>query len=196
MARDIQRLYWDSKGNIIPFERILGDKAGRYVNTNTGEVISRRQGEKLVKPQQLAVREKRYKERKQLRRTNVGRIKIERQTEDDNKRYWRQRWAEQYAVKNGITDVEALELSKKPGSRFNKLYAAAESEGFDGGDGSAWDYLTWEAGAKGGSEDADERSKYIAVLSWYMSNKGMASEGWVDRSSKGRFTYPASIERR
>lgn len=161
--------------------------AQRYLNTDTGETISRRQRDKLERPQALTQRESVYRLEKQerVRRTSF----IERATLSENKRYWMQRYAEQAAVRRGTDDRTQLAIARQPGSEFNRLWAKAEAQGFEGGAGTAWDALTWRAGAKGGAENEHERSKYLAVIAWYMRNDNAGSERWVARGNRGRFDW-------
>ena len=173
----------------MAFQRLPGS-AQRYVNTETGETISRRQYEKQFRPEQIQQRETLYQLEKQERRRATEFIRRESPTRlSENKRYWLQRYSEQMAVKRGITDTEARRIAQQPGSEFNKLWAQAERQGFEGGNGSAWDALTWRAGAKGGAENEHERSKYLAVIAWYMRNTQVGSEKWVARGDAGRFTW-------
>lgn len=164
----------------------------RYVDTDTGETISRRQYEKQQFPGRVEAREARYRsgleERRQTRETIIEEIGAEQYNQ--NKRYWLQRFSEQYAGRRGMTDREAREIQRQPGSEFNRLWARAEAQGFDGGQFSAWDALTWAAGARGGAENEHERSKYLAVIAWYMNNDEMAEQAWLEKDDDGRFTWP------
>lgn len=171
----------------MAFIRLPGT-AQRYADTETGETISRRQYEKIARPTQIAAREQRYRVEVQERRAAISFIPRTRM--DENKAYWRQRYAEQYAVRHNIDDREAKRITFQPGSEFNRLWAQAERQGFDGGEGSAWDALAYRAGAKGGAENEAERSKYLAVIAWYMRNDYVGAERWVDRGAKGQFDWP------
>jgi hypothetical protein len=150
--------------------------------------MSRRQAEKRTRPVEIAAREERYMVSKRERREATGFIK--RDTLTENKRYWLQRYAEQWAVRHGTTDVLARRRALLPGSEFNRLWAASERQGFQGGTGSAWDAMAWTAGAKGGAADESERNKYLAVIAWYMRNDEIGEERWVDRNARGQFDWP------
>ena len=146
--------------------RIPGS-AQRYVDTATGETVSRRQAEKQIRPAELAAREYRYRERVQERRAESRHIRPEVQRE--NKRYWMQRYAEQYAVRHpGMTDREALEIAKKPGSEFNRLWARSEASGMKGGEGSAYSELAQKAGVEQG---ADLEGGYLARILWAIEKR-------------------------
>ncbi len=124
--------------------RIPGS-AQRYYNTETGKEISRRQRDVLVNKPAVIAREARYQERVRERRSASAYIKPE--VQSNNKRYWLQRYSEQYALRHpGMTDREALEIAKRPGSTFSRLWAEVEREGFAGGEGSAVFKLGDEAG--------------------------------------------------
>ena len=170
----------------MALQRLPGS-AQRYLDTDTGETISRRQYEKRFRPEAAERRETLYQLEKQERRRATG--FIQRETLSENKRYWMQRYAEQAAARRGTTDRKELEIARQPGSEFNRLWAQAERQGFEGGSGSAWDALTYRAGAKGGAENEHERSKYLAVVAWYMRNTNVGSERWVSRGDAGRFTW-------
>lgn len=175
----------------MALQRLPGS-AQRYVNTETGETLSRRQAEKILRPEALQAREVRYQLERAQRREAVG--FIPRDTLSENKRYWMQRYAEQAAVRRGTNDRQELARARMPGSEFNRLWAQAEAQGFEGGPDSAWDALAWRAGAKGGAESESERSKYLAVIAWYMRNDDVGSERWVARGGAGRFTWPGMPE--
>lgn len=172
------------------WQRVRG--SSRYVDTETGETISRRQFEKQVYPERIAARESRYREALAERKAEREAIieEIGEEAYAQNKRYWLQRFSEQYAGRHGITDRQAREIMRQPGSEFNRLWARAEAQGFDGGQFSAWDALTWAAGARGGAENEHERSKYLAVIAWYMQNEEMAEQAWLEKDEHGRFTWP------
>lgn len=171
----------------MALQRIPGS-AQRYVDTETGETVSRRQAEKLLRPEALRERETRYRLELAERREATG--FIPRDTLSTNKRYWLQRYAEQAAVRKNTNDRIEAERARMPGSEFNRLWAQAEIQGFEGGPNSAWDALTWRAGAKGGAESENERSKYLAVIAWYMRNTEVGREQWVNRGDSGRFAWP------
>lgn len=180
----------------MAYKRVPGS-AGRYVDTETGDTISRRQYEQLTRPREVANREDRYRARRIERRNATGFISPI--TMAENKRYWLQRFSEQAAVRNNTTDAIERDKAMRPGSEFNRLWSAAQAEGFDGGSGSAWDALSYRAGAKAGDENEAERNKYLAVISWYMRNDKAGNERWVARGNAGRFTWdgmPDSDRRR
>jgi len=170
--------------------RIPGS-AQRYLDTDTGETISRRQRDKIERANAIQQRETAYKLEKQERRRNSA--FIPRQRLADNKRYWLQRYSEQMAVRRGISDRQAIEIARKPGSEFNRLWAQAERQGFEGGSGSAWDRLAQRSGAKGGEENENERNKYLAVIAWYMRNEEIGQERFVERDARGRFVRHGQI---
>lgn len=181
----------------MPFIRVSG--TSRYFDPETGETISRRRYEQLERPAQLEQREARYFERLEKRREM--RAPIPREIRDNNKRYWLQRYSEQSAgrfnveaKKRGdairITDTEARRRALVGGSEFNRLWARAELEGFEGGSGSAWDRIAFVAGARGGADDQHERSRYLAIIGWYTKQGNVGSQPWMRRRSDGRFTYP------
>lgn len=165
----------------------LAGTAQRYLDTDTGETISRRQYEKITRAEQVTQREARYTERLRERREHTGFISRDRMAE--NKRYWLQRFSEQEAARRDVSDREMLARESMPGSRFNRLWAQAQREGFEGQQGSAWDALTRMSGARGGIENESERNKYLAVIAWYMRNDRMGQQRWVARGARGRFAW-------
>ena len=159
--------------------------AQRYRDTETGAELSRRQAEKIRRP--IEVRERDIRYRKSVRERATARAFIARDMLANNKRYWAQRYAEQYAVRHGMDDRQALVIARQPGSQFNRLWAAAEREGFDGGVGSAWDKLAMAAGAKGGYESEEERRRYLSVIGWHTRNDEVGRQIWLARDEHGQF---------
>lgn len=171
------------------FRRIAN--SSRYRNEQTGEDISRRQYERRFRPAQLAKREAVYKERKAARREALGPLTPEdRGKLADDKRYWRQRFAEQYAHAHGIDDRKAYDIMGRPGSMFNRLWAASEGDNFNFRPGSAWDELTKYAHAVGGLGAENERARYLAIIAWYTRLGEAHTEAWMRRNNKGQWTYP------
>lgn len=188
----------------MAYRRVPG--ASRYVDDATGETISRRQFEQQTRSEQIAARETRYRVRLEARRAARDRA-VAPAIRNANKAYWRQRFAEQYAasfnvgamrrgVSDRMTDREAVEIAKAGGSKFNRLWAVAEAQGFEGGGlRSAWDELARIAGARGGEEDENERARYLAIIGWYTEHGSTGSEPWMEKDSEGRFKYPDLVER-
>jgi hypothetical protein len=170
--------------------RRLSGKSQRYVNTETGESISRREHDKRTKGAEFVrARDIRYRERK---KAGLVPTRIPRDVREQNRRYWRQRAAEQWAgfrIGGVRTDREAL-ADPDFQAFFDSIWAEVERENFEGGEGSAWDELAWFAGAKGGSDDATERARYLAIIGWYTGHGQAHRERWMERAANGRFTYP------
>jgi hypothetical protein len=62
---------------------------------------------------------------------------------------------------------------RRPGSTFNKLYRAAERQGFRATDGSALDALLYAAGMRSGAT-AEERQRYNTMVEWYLEHDELA----------------------
>lgn len=150
--------------------------------------MSRRSYEKITRPEALAARESRYRQSSGVRR-ELEKL-IGPSVVSDNKRYWRQRYSEQYAIVLGVSPEEAKRRMDLPGSSFNRLWSRAELEGFQGGPNSAWDRLAFLSGAKGGMEDESERSRYLAIIAWYMRNDTIGHQPWLVKGGHGQFVYP------
>ncbi len=187
----------------MAFQRISG--TSRYVNSETGETISRRQFERLSRGEQLSEREQRYSQRLSERRAARDRA-VSPEVRNQNKAYWRQRYAEQYAATFNVramrrgssermSDREAVAIAKQGGSKFNRLWAVAEAQGFEGGTASAWDEIARVAGARGGEDDENERARYLAIIGWYTQHGDVSTEPYMEKDSQGHFRYPDLVER-
>ncbi len=183
----------------MALERIKGDRAGRYRDTVSGAILPRRQAENLIRPTQQRARDISYRERNRQRAEAVS--FIPKATLDKNKAYWRARYRDQLAghmMEAGwpedMTTVDrAAAIVASPGGEFNRLWNQAKAEGFEGGAGSAWDKLSYKAGARGGSENERERSKYLAVIAWYQRNDEAGKERWIhdaEWDASGHFVRP------
>lgn len=168
-----------------------GTGGRRFLDTATGENISRRARDvRVLGAERVRARDVRYEQRRDVRR-EVERA-IGPSIVSENKRYWRQRWAEQWAAtRRGMTDADGRRVADRANSRFQQLWIQAEVQNFEGGPGSAWDQLARESGAKGGEENEHERSRYLAVIAWYQKDdEGIGAEKWMERGADGKWTYP------
>lgn len=166
---------------------VLTDEGEPLVIDGETQTVSRRARERAMRPADLKERETRYRDRRTARR-GAGIIGSDELAED--RKYWRQRFAEQYGIAHGISSDEAYDRMGRPGSMFNRLWAQCEVEDFSFRPGSAWDELTKYANALGGLGDESERARYLAVIAWYQRLGEARSQAWLEKNSKGQFTYP------
>lgn len=101
----------------------------------------------------------------------------------DNYEYLLQRATEQQAGRELLRDpfrrppnLDAIKARMRAsGSEFNKLYRAAEREGFAPREGGALGALLYYAGLRSGvGGTAEERQRYITMVQWYLEHESLA----------------------